>query len=37
MLDSPQVKRNMISSLKNLIYEFPNEFTKKLRLRIFAN
>ena len=37
MLHSPQVKRNMISSLKNLKYDFPNEFTKKLRLRILAN
>ena len=32
----PQVKRNLISSIRNLIYEFPNDMLNDLRLRILG-
>ena len=31
--DSPQVKRNLISSIANLVYELPHELPNDLRLR----
>ena len=35
--DSPQVKRNVISSIANLVYELPHELPNDLRLRILGN
>ena len=33
---SPQVKRNLISSIANLVYELPHELRNNVRLRILA-
>ena len=33
--DSIQVKRDLMSSLRNFVYEFPHELPNGLRLRIF--
>ena len=35
--DYPQVKRNVISSISNLVYELPHELPNDLRLRILGN
>ena len=35
--NSPQVKRNMMPSIANLVYELPNDFLKDFRLRILKN
>ena len=35
--DSLQVNRYLISSITNLVYEFPNELPNHLRLRILGN
>ena len=35
--DSPQVKRNVISSIANMVYELPHELPNDLRLRILGN
>ena len=35
--DSPQVKRNLISSKTNLVYELPHKLPNSLRLRILGN
>ena len=35
--DSPQVKRNLISSAANLVYELPHELPNDLTLRILGN
>ena len=37
MCDSPQVKRNVISSIANLVYELPHELPNDLRLRVLGN
>ena len=37
MSDLPQVKRNVISSIANLIYKLPQEMRNDLRLRIIGN
>ena len=34
--DSPQVKRNVISSIANLVYELPHELPNELRLTILG-
>ena len=34
---SPQVKRSVIVSNKHGIYEFPNKWQNKLRLKILGN
>ena len=36
-LDQPQVKRNVISSIANMVYELPHELPNNLRLRILGN
>ena len=33
----PQVKRNLISSISNLVYELPHELPNDLRLKILGN
>ena len=35
--DEAQVKRNVISCTKNVVYELPDELTNDLRLRILGN
>ena len=35
--DSPQVKRNLISSIANLVYELFHELPNDLRLRFLGN
>ena len=35
--ESPQVKENLISSITNLIYELPHEFSNDLKLTILGN
>ena len=35
--DSPQVKRNFIPSIANLVHELPHEYSNDLRLRILGN
>ena len=35
--DIPHVKRNLISSIKNLIYDVPSELLSNLKLRIIEN
>ena len=35
--DSPQVKRNVISSIENLVYKLPHKFPNNLRLRTLGN
>ena len=35
--DSPQVKRNFIYSIANVVYELPHEFPNDLRLRKLGN
>ena len=35
--DSPQVKRNLISSMANLVYELSHTLPNDLRLRILGN
>ena len=35
--DLTQIKRNLLSSITNLIYELPHDLPNKLRLRIFGN
>ena len=35
--NSIQVKGNLISSIKNMVYELTHEFPNKLRLRILEN
>ena len=35
--DSSQVKRNLISTIANLVYELPYELPNDLRLRILGN
>ena len=35
--DSLQVKRNVISSIANVVYELPHDFPVNLRLRILGN
>ena len=34
--DEPQVKRNVISCTKNVVYELPHELANNLRLRILG-
>ena len=35
--DSLQVKRNVISSIANVVYELPHDFPVNLRLTILGN
>ena len=35
--NQPQVKRNVISSIANLLYELPHELLNDLRLMILGN
>ena len=35
--ESPQVKENLTSSITNLIYELPHEFSNDLKLTILGN
>ena len=35
--NSPQIKRNLISIIENLIYELPQELLNNLGLRIIGN
>ena len=35
--DSPQVKRDLISSITNFVYELPHELLSDLRLKILGN
>ena len=35
--DSLQVKRNVISSIANLVYELPHELPNDLRFKILRN
>ena len=37
MLALPQVKQNLISTIKNFVYELPLELPKNIRLRISGN
>ena len=37
MSESPQVKRYLISSIKNLVHELPHDLQNDLRLRILGN
>ena len=32
--DQPQIKRNVISNIANMVYEFPQELPNDLSLRI---
>ena len=36
-LNSPQVKRNLISSIKNFVYKLSHKLQNNLRLRILEN
>ena len=36
-IDSPQVKRNLIISIANLVHQLPQELPNDLRLRILGN
>ena len=35
--DSPQIKRNVISSIDNLVYELSHDFPNDLRLRMLGS
>ena len=35
--DSPQVKRNLISSIIKVLYEFSHELQNDLKLRVLGN
>ena len=37
MLDSPQVKRNFMSSITNLVYELSHELPNNLRFKTSGN
>ena len=37
MSDSPQVRKHLISSVTNLVHEWPHELLNDLRLRIIGN
>ena len=36
-IDSPQVKRNLIISIANLVHQLPQELPNDLRFRILGN
>ena len=37
MLDSPQAKPNLVSSIKNFVFKLPDKMPNDLRLRILEN